>query len=102
MKIKINKTDIFNYVVGNSNYDPIEKIIDPLLYEVFDVSILDIKKKEFFGQNDKYKNFCSQVSRLRKNAPNMNRSEVMKICTELEEIAPTEINLSEPLVYPLV
>lgn len=99
MKIKVNQSDIFDYVVGNSVYDPIEKIIDPTCYEVFDVSIYDRKRKEFYGQNQEYQNFSIQVSQLRKNSAKMNRAEVIRICVELEEIAPVEINLTKPLEY---
>ena len=42
-KILINKCDIFNYVVGNSRYDPIEKCIAPHRYEVYDYFIYDNK-----------------------------------------------------------
>jgi hypothetical protein len=102
MQIKINQSDIFDYVVGNSVYDPIEKIIDPTLYELFDVSIYNRKTKEFHDQSSEYKNFCKQVSQLRSNAANMNRAEVIRICVELEEIAPVEINLTEVVTYPNV
>jgi len=99
MQIKIDQNDIFDYVVGNSNYDPIEKCIDPLLFEVFDTSIYDRKRKEFLIQNEEYKSFCSQVSNLRRNASTMNRSEVIKICAELAEIAPSQVNLVDILTY---
>ena len=36
VKIKINKYDIFDYAVGQTTFDPIEKCIDPMRYEVFD------------------------------------------------------------------
>jgi hypothetical protein len=102
MKIKIDQNDIFDYVVGNSNYDPIEKCIDPNLFEVFDVSIYDRKRKEFLGQSEEYRNFCSQVSKLRRNASSMQRSEIIRICVELEEIAPSEVNLVDILEYPVL
>ena len=102
MQIKINQSDIFDYVVGNSVYDPIEKIIDPTWYEVFDVSIYNRKKKEFYDQSLEYKNFCNQISQLRRNAANMDRAEIIRICVELEETAPVEINLTEAVIYPNV
>ena len=39
MRIKIERADIFNYVVGNTNYDPIERQIDPEKYEVYEHDI---------------------------------------------------------------
>lgn len=104
MKIKVNQNDIFDYIVGNSNYDPIEKCIDPLRYEVFDTSIYDSKRKEYLGQSEEYKSFCKQVSQARKtfvqkDVSGRSRSEIVRLCCELEEIAPTEINLTEILTY---
>lgn len=98
-KIKINANDIFDYVVRNTNYDPIERCIDPTRYEIFDVSIYDHKAKVFYDQSDQYKNFCSQVSKLRSNTKEMMTSEIISICKELEEIAPTEVNLTEPISH---
>lgn len=104
MKIKVNQNDIFDYIVGNSNYDPIEKCIDPLRFEVFDTSIYDSQKRVFLAQNEQYQNFCQQVSHARTtfrqaDIANRSRSEIVRLCVELEEIAPTEVNLTEPLTY---
>ena len=33
MDIKIQYEDIFDYVVGNTSYDPIERHVDPERYE---------------------------------------------------------------------
>lgn len=44
-KIKVSRYDIFDYVIGISNFDPIEKCIDPIRYEVFETFIFDNKKK---------------------------------------------------------
>ena len=82
MNIKIKKEDIFDYVVGNSHYDPIEKTIDPTRYEVFDCGIYDNAAKKTIQQGDDYIHFCSQVSYLKKSD---------QLCLELEEIAPTHI-----------
>ena len=99
MRIKINYHDIFDYVVRNTNYDPMERIIDPKRYEIFDVSIYDHQLKVFYDQSNQYKHFCSQVSKLRQNTKEMQISEILSICKELEEIAPTEINLTEPISH---
>jgi hypothetical protein len=91
--IKISASDIFDYVVGNSNYDPIERCIDPTRFEVFDVTICDNQTKQSIEQNDEFKFFCSEVSKLRSIAKEMDPREIQSICNELEEIAPTKINL---------
>jgi hypothetical protein len=93
MKIKIKKEDIFDFIVGNSHYDPIEKTIDPTRYEVFDCGIYDNTTKKILEQGEDYKYFCFQISHLRKSAPNMERKEIDQLCLELEEIAPTHIIL---------
>ena len=52
MRIKIEKADIFNYVVGNTNYDPIERQIDPEKYEVYDHAIYDHTRKVSIPQSE--------------------------------------------------
>ena len=91
--IKINRNDIFNFVVRNTNYDPIEKIIDPVRYEVLDTHIYDHAKKISLNQSEEYVNFSKQVSLLRSNTPQMDRLEIERICDELAEIAPTGLYL---------
>ena len=93
MTIKINKHDIFNFVVGNTGYDPIEKQIDPIRFEVFNHGIWDRKLKKNIDQEEDYVIFCTQVYNLKQNAKSMNSQEIMDICFELEEIAPKKINL---------
>jgi hypothetical protein len=93
MNIKVNVNDIFDYVVGNSNYDAIEKIIDPARYEIFDCGIYDNKTKKMIEQCEQYSIYCSAVSNLRKNASEMSPWEINKLCLEILEISPKSINL---------
>ena len=93
MNIKVNVNDIFDYVVGNSNYDAIEKIIDPARYEIFDCGIFDNKTKKMIEQDEQYSIYCSAVSNLRKNASEMSPWEINKLCLEILEISPKTINL---------
>lgn len=95
MNIKIKKEEIFDYVVGNSNYDAIEKIIDPVRYEIFDCGIYDNKQKKMLRQNKEYEVYCAYVTNLRKNSKEMKKPEILQICMEIEEIAPKEINLND-------
>ena len=92
-KILINKFDIFNYVVGNSHYDPIEKCIDPTRYEVYDYFIYDSQERKRYNQKQDYVIFCNEVTKLKKNAPDMSQREITSLCEELAEIAPTKIEL---------
>ena len=94
VKIKVSRYDIFDYVVGNSTFDPIEKCIDPLRYEVFDTFIFDSKEKTNIDQDDEFCKFEWEVSKLRNRARKMDKLEIDRICEELEEIAPQSLNLS--------
>lgn len=93
MNIKIKKQDIFDYVAGISNYDAIEKIIDPVRYEVFDCGIYDNSTKTMLKQSGEYEGYCYRVSQLRKNAKNIPVEELNQLCLEIEESAPKEISL---------
>jgi hypothetical protein len=91
--ININRDDIFDYVVGNSNYDPIERCIDCKSYEVFDEFIYNNETKETIEQDKDFNIFSKQVSLLRSRSSKMNMDEILRICEELEEIAPKYIKL---------
>lgn len=93
VKIKVSRYDIFDYVVGNSTFDPIEKCIDPIRYEVFDTFIFDNKGRCNIDQDEQFRDFGEQVSKLRTRARKMQRDEIDRICEELEEIAPVSISL---------
>lgn len=93
MHIKIHKEEIFEYVVGNTQYDAIEKIIDPTQYEVFDCGIYDNRTRKMLKQSKEYEIYCAHVTNLRKRAKEMGKDEIKQLCLEIEEIAPTEINL---------
>lgn len=94
-KIEINKEDIFDYVVGNSCYDAIEKIIDPMQYEIYDCGIYDNFAKKMIKQSVCYEVYCAHVTNLRKRAKEMSRKEILQLCLEIKEIAPTEILLND-------
>lgn len=91
--IKVSRDDIFNYVVGNSSYDPIEKCIDSKYYEVFDEFIYNNKTKETIEQDEDFIIFSKQVSLLRSKSAKMKGGEILRVCEELEEIAPKYIKL---------
>ena len=91
--IKVSTEDIFDYVVGISNYDPIEICIDCKSYEVFDEFIYNNKTKETIEQEDNFLIFSKQVSLLRSKSKDMSGSEILRICEELEEISPKYVKL---------
>ena len=93
VKIKINKYDIFAYAVGQTTFEPIEKCIDPMRYEVFDTFIYDTKEKKNIDQSEDFCRFSKQVSKLKTNARKMQPSEIDQLCQELEEIAPKCISI---------
>lgn len=94
MKINIKKEDILKYVTRKSNYDAIEKIIDPAKYEVFDCGIYNFENCEMVAQSEEYEKYCIWVSGLRRNAKDMTAWEINRLCDEIAEIAPKEIKLS--------
>ena len=93
INIKVNRHDIFNYVVGNSVFDPIEKCIDPTRYEVLDGFIYDGECDRKITQSSIYQRFCWEVSKLKEFSENMDKREIESVCEELEEIAPTYVLL---------
>ena len=93
MRIKIQQADIFNYVVGNTNYDPIERHIDPEKYEVYDHAIYDHTKKVSIPQSETYHNYMEHLRNLKDKAKDMSVYEISKLSEEIQEISPKYINI---------
>jgi hypothetical protein len=93
LNIEVDADDIFEYVIGNSCYCPIETQIDCERYATYDPFIYDSFNKEMIHQDDPYVSFCTQVSLLKARAPKMSGDEIHRICVELEEISPKTIKL---------
>jgi hypothetical protein len=91
--IKVDRNEIFNFVVGNSIFDPIEKCIDPTRYEVFDTFIYDNETDRKYVQGPIYNRFCWEVSKLKNLSEKMESPEISRLCEELEEIAPKLVTL---------
>lgn len=89
--IKISSKNIFNYVVGNSSYDPIERCIDPTRFNVSGTNIYDNSSKQSYPQDERFYFFYSEVKKLRSMAKEMDIREIQSICDELEQIAPVKI-----------
>ena len=92
MRIKIEQADIFNYVVGNTTYDPIERQIDPEKYEVYDHAIYDHSRKVSIPQSETYHNYMEHLRNLKERAKDMDNFEITKLSEEIQEISPTHIN----------
>tara|TARA_R100000664_G_C2711827_1_gene108343 strand:+ start:113 stop:409 length:297 start_codon:yes stop_codon:yes gene_type:complete len=93
MRIKIEQADIFNYVVGNTNYDPIERQIDPEKYEVYDHAIYDHETKVSIPQSETYHNYMEHLRNLKDRVKDMSNHEISKLCVEIQEISPKYINI---------
>ena len=96
INITVAKEDIFDYVVGNATYDPIEKCIDPTLYETYGDFILrhdDDGNREYINQGEDYQYFYQEMYKLKNLAKKMSKQEILRICEELEEVAPNTVNL---------
>ena len=93
LNIQVDTDDIFEYVIGNSCYCPIEIQIDCERYATYDPFVYDSINKEMIHQDDPYVDFCTQVSLLKANAPKMSGDEIYRICVELQEISPKTLKL---------
>jgi len=93
LNIEVDTDDIFEYVIGNSCYCPIELQIDCERYATYDPFIYDSENKEMIHQDDPYVSFSTQVSTLKSKASKMNGDEIYRLCVELQEIAPKTIKL---------
>ena len=98
-KIKVSRYDIFDYVIGISNFDPIEKCIDPILYEVFETFIFDNEKKEDLPQGKAFRKFEQELIKLKMFSRKMDNSEIDRISIELEEIAPIFVDQDDGVVF---
>lgn len=95
MKIDIKKQYILDYITGKSNYDAIEKEIDPTRYEIFDCGIYDNKTKKLIPQSAEYEEYCRQVSVARKEFSLLGEAEIIHLVDSIFAVAPTEIELDD-------
>lgn len=91
--IKVDRDDIFKWVVSQSCFDPVEKCIDTTVYETFGDHIRNVRTNEYIDQKSDYIKFYREMFKLKRLAPNMSGLEIKKLCEELEEIAPTIVYL---------
>jgi|TARA_R110000772_G_scaffold185671_2_gene296841 hypothetical protein len=91
--INVSRHDIFDYVVSNSTYDPVEKCIDATIYETYVDHIFNIRDQEYVPQDRDYISFYKELFKLRAKASDMQTSEILRLCEEIEEISPKTIKL---------
>tara|TARA_R110001632_G_scaffold145544_1_gene262300 strand:+ start:188 stop:487 length:300 start_codon:yes stop_codon:yes gene_type:complete len=91
--IKVNQDDIFDFVVGKSQYDPVEKCIDASRYSTYRSFIYDFKNSETLDQSSIYRLFWREIRLLKKRSFKMGGEEIVRICEELKEISPKELYL---------
>lgn len=91
--INVSRHDIYDYVLGISDYDPVEKCIDPTLYETYSDFILKIDDQEYLYQDEDYIYFYKEMFKLKRKSINMKTSEILRLCEEIEEISPSVVKL---------
>lgn len=91
--INVSCDEIFDFAIGRSCYHPIERHIDPTLYDVLTDSIYNKRTKEYCPQPSNYKKFYEEVALLVSKAKNMSGSELLQVSEEVSEISPKELYL---------
>jgi len=100
-EIKVDKKDILNFVIGEDHYHPLERSLDSIegkdhRYETFETFIYDSKYKQRQAQDDKYIFFYREVMKLRGlilQGEKIKGGEILRLCEELAEVAPTNVKL---------
>ncbi|MDB4317769.1 hypothetical protein N9973_00565 [bacterium] len=91
--IEISSVDIFDYVVLDCTYDPIERCIDATIYETYPSFIFNIRDQESVEQGEDYRWFYKELVKLKAKSLDMHTSEILRLCEEISEIAPKTIKL---------
>lgn len=99
MTVKANKNDIYEYVIGLSPYDALERSMDQAdraRYEFYDEFIYDFQESKKYRQNAAYVKYMDEVTKLKRifKEEGMSHAETMKVADSIASIAPKEVNLS--------
>jgi hypothetical protein len=100
-EIKVDKKNILNFVIGEDHDHPLERSLDSIdgkdhRYETFETFIYDSRSKQKQTQNDDYVFFYKEVVGLRtlvQDEAKISGGEILRMCEELAEIAPTSVEL---------
>lgn len=95
---KVFPEDIFDYVIGNSPYDAIEKQMTQTqrqVFELFDEFVVNVENSDIYPQSKGYMEYMKFVSNLKYDFHHkkMSYDETYAICVEIAEISPNHINL---------
>ena len=93
MIVDLSSEDIFQYVVGDTTFHPLETKVDPTVHEIMPEFIYNHKSKKQLTQNEDYVKFCGFLEGLKQNAPKMHRREIKSICEELVDFSPLTLKL---------
>ena len=101
MRIKVDKKDILNFVIGEDHDHPLERSLDSIdgkdhRYETFETFIYDSRSKQKQTQDADYVFFYKEVVGLRtlvQEGAKISGGETLRLCEELVEIAPTTVKL---------
>ena len=85
---------IYAYVTGATSFHPIERNLDPTVYELFDTFIFHNPTKTNIPQSKEYYQFYKFVNDLRKTAKSVQDNELRRLCRELLDFSPLEIKLT--------
>jgi len=107
--IKIRKKDLYEYIIGEAGYHPIEVALDENYlfnerYEIFDAFIYDCALKKKIVQGVDYINFVKEVDKLRQmklSGKDISKRETISMCIELYEIAPKTVLIDDSSVLDL-
>lgn len=99
-EIYVDKNDVFDYIIGNTNIDAIERSINRDRFEVRNDGIYDWYTKETIPQSEEYTVYCQRVSILRQQIMESRRcfseidaTELQNQCNKIAAKAPKEIFL---------
>lgn len=93
--INITFKDVFDYVINNTSYNPIEKYLDPTLFETCTDFIKNKKTGESIDQDPNYKFFLIKLEQLRSIAKEINLKDLESACEEMTESCPKKIFLNK-------
>lgn len=91
--INIDIDSIFKYVTKASQTCPIEKHLDVDRYDVYDEFIYDKLDGDYIFQDEGFRNFSSEVQRMREFGVEGDEKAFLHSCSALLKIAPKTIKL---------
>jgi hypothetical protein len=94
INITFDEEIIYAYVTGSTSFHPIERNLDPTVYELFDTYIFHKPTETDIQQSAEYYQFHKFVNDLRKTGEGCQDNELRRLCRELLDFSPLEIKLT--------